>query len=121
MADSIGHEYIRARSALLDALDGLGPHRESVILIGAQAIYLHTGDTEFSVAPFTYDADLALDPRSLPDAPKIIEAMREAGFTQTDQPGIFTKSDRSQVDLLNRYQGGIYMDSCLKSAGFTLA
>jgi hypothetical protein len=100
MAGSTDHQYIRARSALLDALDGLGPHRESIVLIGAQAIYLHTGDTEFSVAPFTYDADLALDSRSLASVPNIIEAMREAGFNQTDQPGIFTRSDHTQVDLL---------------------
>ena len=33
---------IRARSALLDALDALGVHRESIVVIGAQAIYLHT-------------------------------------------------------------------------------
>lgn len=100
MANSNEPEYIRARSALLDALEALGPHRQSIILIGAQAIYLHTGETEFAVAPFTYDADLALDPRSLAEAPRIIEAMQAAGFSPTDQPGIYTKTDRSQVDLL---------------------
>lgn len=34
---------IAARRALLDALDALAAHRQSVIVIGAQAIYLHTG------------------------------------------------------------------------------
>ena len=33
---------VRARSALLDALVALEPHRESVVVIGAQAIYLRT-------------------------------------------------------------------------------
>ncbi|MFQ6026319.1 MAG: GSU2403 family nucleotidyltransferase fold protein [Dehalococcoidia bacterium] len=99
MADSNQLEYIRARCALLDALEGLEAHRHSIILIGAQAIYLHTGATEFTVPEFTYDADLALDPRSLTDDPRIIEAMQEAGFSQTDQPGIF-RNDHSQVDLL---------------------
>jgi hypothetical protein len=100
MADFIEPEYIKARAALLDALDGLEPHIQSIILIGAQAIYLHTGEAEFAVAPFTYDADLALDPRSLAEVPNLIEAMQAAGFSPTHQPGIYTKTDRSQVDLL---------------------
>jgi hypothetical protein len=35
--------YILARAALLDALEALGAQREAAILVGAQAIYLHTG------------------------------------------------------------------------------
>ncbi len=100
MANSNEPEYVRARSALLDALDALWTHRQSIILIGAQAIYLHTSEIEFAVALFTYDADLALDPRSLAKAPRIIEAMQAAGFSPTDQPGIYTRTDHSQVDLL---------------------
>lgn len=34
---------VRARAALLDALDALADHRDAVVVIGAQAIYLHTG------------------------------------------------------------------------------
>jgi len=33
-----------ARRVLLDALEALGEHRDPTILVGAQAIYLHTGD-----------------------------------------------------------------------------
>ncbi len=36
--------YVAARGVLLDALDALGEQRQAVILAGAQAIYLHTGD-----------------------------------------------------------------------------
>jgi hypothetical protein len=36
--------YIEARRALLDALEALRQHARAVILIGAQAIYLHTGE-----------------------------------------------------------------------------
>jgi hypothetical protein len=38
--------YVLARSALLDALEALGHQRDAVILVGAQAIYLHTGEIE---------------------------------------------------------------------------
>jgi hypothetical protein len=34
---------VEARSALLDALEALRAHRRTVIVIGAQAIYLRTG------------------------------------------------------------------------------
>ena len=34
---------IVARSVLLDALDALAEQRRALVLIGAQAIYLHTG------------------------------------------------------------------------------
>jgi hypothetical protein len=39
------YEYIEARRTLLDALDALESHRDSLVLIGAQAVYLHTGST----------------------------------------------------------------------------
>ena len=53
--------YIDARETLLDAVEALGPHpRDAVILVGAQAIYVHTEgeDDSFAISPFTYDADL---------------------------------------------------------------
>ena len=34
---------IAARSALLDALEALVEQRDALVLVGAQAIYLHTG------------------------------------------------------------------------------
>lgn len=42
--------YVRARAALLDATDALTPHLESIVLVGAQAIYLNTGDADLAVA-----------------------------------------------------------------------
>jgi len=52
---------VQARSALLDALDALEDHRDSVVVIGAQAIYLHTGSAQVALAEATKDSDLALD------------------------------------------------------------
>ena len=57
--------YVRARCALLDALDALEPHLDAIVLVGAQAVYLHTADTELSVAEYTTDADLAIAPGDL--------------------------------------------------------
>lgn len=36
--------YVVARRALLDALEALGDHRAALILVGAQAIYVHAGE-----------------------------------------------------------------------------
>jgi hypothetical protein len=86
--------YVAARRVLLDALDALAEHRSAVILAGAQAVYVRTGaaDLDASVAPYTTDADLALDPRVLGPVPRIEQVMRAAGFHLTPQPGIWTAS-----------------------------
>jgi hypothetical protein len=68
--------YVAARRPLLDALEGLGSQREAVILVGAQAIYLHTGEDDgLAVAPFTTDAYLSLDPDRLRPDPRLEQAM----------------------------------------------
>jgi len=55
--------YVIARRVLLDALDALAAHRDATILVGAQAIYLHSGDANLGVAAYTTDADLTPGPR----------------------------------------------------------
>lgn len=72
--------YVAARRVLLDALQALEAHRAAVILAGAQAIYIRTGEADLAVAPFTSDGDLALDPVELTDEPHLEDAMRGAGF-----------------------------------------
>ena len=96
------HRRIAAREGLLDAVEALGPHRDAVILVGAQAVYVHTEseDSSFAVSPFTYDADIALDPSLLAESPGIIEAMDGAGFSLMDQPGLYRREHGVQVDLL---------------------
>lgn len=82
---------VEARAALLDALAALEPHRDSLVLVGAQAVYLHTGSASFAVAATTSDSDLAVDPRSLGELPHIEDAMSEAGFVlnpRTGQPAL---------------------------------
>ena len=80
--------YIASRLALLDALEALGDQRKSLVLIGAQAVYLHAPDDELAVAPTTTDADLASDSDLLLDSPLLGERLLAAHFEPTREPGI---------------------------------
>ena len=92
-------EYVAARRVLLDAFAALGTHRKAVVLIGAQAIYLHVGEGDLAVAPYTTDGDLAIDPRELDDEPALAAALEAAGFKLAVRPGTWTMSE-VQIDLL---------------------
>lgn len=85
---------------MLDALDALGSHRRSVIVVGAHAIYLRVHTPQSALAPFTTDSDLAIDPRILAEAPRLEEAMREAGFAleSAEKPGVWLRSYDGGVD-----------------------
>jgi hypothetical protein len=94
---------VAARRALLDALEALRAHRDALVLIGAQAIYLHTGEARVALAEATKDSDLAVDPRALGDAPLLDEAMAKAGFHRdvvNPQPGSWLSVDGIPVDLM---------------------
>ena len=72
--------YVLARKVLLDALTALGAHRDAIVLVGAQAVYLRVGEADLAVAPFTTDGDLAIDPAVLAESPPLERALMEAGF-----------------------------------------
>ena len=78
-------EYVLARQVLLDALQALGEQRSAVVLVGAQAIYLHTGDADLAVAPYTTDGDVVIDSSRLRDDPTLAEALRGASFSADTQ------------------------------------
>ena len=82
--------YVAARRALLDALGAARDQLDAIVLVGAQAIYLHTGDADVTVAPYTTDADIALDPRLLQDDPLLESVMASAGFA-SDTVGRWTR------------------------------
>ena len=86
--------YVAARAALLDALEALGDQRRAVVLVGAQAIYLHTGEGEIAIAPFTTDGDLVIDPSKLERDPHLDTLMNAAGFSPGKQVGSWL-SDRT--------------------------
>lgn len=94
------YEYIQARRTLLDALDALASHRDSLVLIGAQAVYLHTGSTGLSVPPMTTDADLALNTDLLADDPEIATLLHAAGFENKQQPGHWENPQGIALDLM---------------------
>ena len=94
-------EYVAARRALRDALEALSDHIDSIVVVGAQAVYLHTGAAGLAVAEFTTDADLALDPDGLASDPRLDAALAARGFApDIAQPGIYWSADRIEVDLM---------------------
>jgi len=102
--------YVAARSVLLDALGALGDYRAAVVIVGAQAVYLQTGDAGLSVAPFTRDGDVALDPGPLlaAESPLLGEVMAAAGFALRINthggidPGTWMKTTTAQRALPHR-------------------
>jgi len=52
----------QSRSALLDALQALDAHRDAVIVVGAQAIYLRTAGAPVGLADATRTATLSSTP-----------------------------------------------------------
>jgi hypothetical protein len=92
--------YVRARGALLDAVEALGVHRDAIVLVGAQAIYLHTGDAGLAVAEYTTDADFTVSPGELADTPLISDLLTARGFTPREHPGGWLSSDGIYLDLM---------------------
>ena len=84
--------YVLARTVLLDALEALGDQRSAVIVVGAQAVYLHTGTIDLGVPEFTLDADITLDPALLKEIPEIEAAMLGARFVRGDRVGVWIAS-----------------------------
>jgi hypothetical protein len=88
---------------MLDALEALVDQRDAVIVIGAQAVYLRTGSALIALAEATKDSDLAIDPRTLSDNPRIEAAMKAAGFMPDPvhgQPGSWINPHGIPVDLM---------------------
>lgn len=102
MPGAVDDPLIAARSALLDALEALREQRDSVVVVGAQAIYLHSGRADVAIAEATKDSDLAVDPRVLPEQPLLEEAMKRAGFypNANGQPGAWLTPAGIPVDLM---------------------
>lgn len=101
-------EYVAARRVLLDALMALDSHLGNLVLVGAQAVYHHTGDaTGLNVPLMTTDADLAVNTHDLADVPEISETLRAAGFSPGSNPGHWVAQSDVAVDLMVvPYQSG---------------
>lgn len=92
--------YVRARGALLDTLEALAPHLDALVLVGAQAIYLHTGDADLTVAQYTTDADFSVSPADLVDAPLLGDLLAAHGFLPRQHPGGWLTPDGVYVDVM---------------------
>lgn len=92
--------YVRARSILLDALEALSDHSRGLVLVGAHAVYLHTGNAGMAVAEYTTDADLAIDPDLITPEPRFDELLRAHGFERGRDLGRWQGRNRLFVDLL---------------------
>lgn len=92
--------YVLARRILLDGLEALSPHLEALIVVGAQAVYEHTGPADLAVAELTTDADVAIAPERLAETPELVQLLRSRDFGQAGDPGKWTTADGGQFDLL---------------------
>jgi len=92
--------YVRARAALLDTLDALEPHLDALVLVGAQAIYLHTSDANLAVAQYTTDADFSVSPGELSDTPLLGDLLTARGFLPREHPGGWLSPDGIYVDVM---------------------
>ena len=92
--------YVLARRVLLDGLEALNPHIEALIVVGAQAVYEHTGASTLSVAELTTDADVVIAPQLLAEAPEIAQLLLSRDFEFQGDPGKWMTADQVQFDLL---------------------
>ena len=93
-------EYVQARRVLLDALEVLDAHLPGLVLVGAQAVYLHTGTATIAVPEYTTDADMAVAPDLIADRPLMGDALNEAGFRPGSDPGRWISPEGVYLDLL---------------------
>lgn len=98
--NDLAPEYLSARRVLLDALEALEEHLDNLVLVGAQAVYHHTGDADLNIPLMTTDGDLALNTHDLADVPEIGAVLREAGFTPGPNPGHWVALSDVAVDLM---------------------
>lgn len=93
-------EYVAARAVLLDALQALGDHLPAIVVVGAQAVYLHTGAGNFVEPPMTTNGDLALNVASLSEEPEITTALADAEFRPGPNPGSWVGAGGVAVDIM---------------------
>jgi hypothetical protein len=100
-----------SRRAIINVVDVLAAHAESLTLVGAHAVLLRTMDLDVPRMP-TGDSDLGVTPGWVGDLPSIESLLAEAGYEHrtTARPGLWgrepygevdgTRSFREKIDLL---------------------
>lgn len=100
-----------SRRAIINVVDVLAVHAESLTLVGAHAVLLRTQDLDVPRMP-TGDGDLGVTPGLVKDLPSIETLLADAGYEHrtTARPGLWgrepydepdgTRSFREKIDLL---------------------
>jgi hypothetical protein len=100
-----------SRRAIINVVEVLATHAESLTLVGAHAVLLRTMDLDVPRMP-TGDGDLGVTPGLVGDLPSIETLLVEAGYEHrtTARPGLWgrapyeeldgTRSFREKIDLL---------------------
>ncbi|MCX7520720.1 hypothetical protein OSC27_00340 [Microbacterium sp. STN6] len=97
---NIAPEYVAARRAVLDVLEVLHEQCAGLILVGAQAVYLHAPADQTRQPTYTTDGDLAIDPDLLTERPDIGETLLAAGYQPHSSPGTFFAPNGIEIDLM---------------------
>jgi hypothetical protein len=96
--------YKEARRVLLNVVEKLDGLRQSVVLVGAQAVHLRVADVPAQLVAYTTDGDIAVDPATVAPKPDLAAVMDAAGMQRGAQPGIWIPKaggvDAPTVDLL---------------------
>ncbi len=100
MSGGFDPAYIAARAILLDGLLALRDHADGLVLVGAHAVYLHTGAAGMAIAEYTTDADLAIDPDLIAAEPMLGEVLAAHGFSTSQDLGRWIGPSGLFLDLL---------------------
>lgn len=100
-----------SRRAIINVIEVLAAHAESLTLVGAHAVILRTKDLDVPTMP-TGDGDLGVTPGLVGDVPSIEALLADAGYEHrtTARPGLWgrepfdepdgARSFREKIDLL---------------------
>ena len=101
----MSREYQKARDTLLDCLEALEAHRNSVVIVGAQAIYLQVPQATGGAEHFTTDADIALLPGELAESPALGDALATKGQRSMTRLGSIFRKMWCSATATNRLEG----------------
>jgi hypothetical protein len=80
--------YATARRILIDAVRALSQFPlDSIVLVGAQAVYLRAPEDVVPVSPYTFDGDLVVDPRVVRRPRFILDSLEKAQFALRGSEG----------------------------------
>ena len=73
-------------------MDAVREHLNAMVIVGAQAVYVHTESADIGIAPYTTDGDLAIDPVRLRREPLLEERLSAGGFSpSSNEVGVWRR------------------------------